>query len=77
MDLDQISITEALFAQAVLHDGIDESNIVLAVRHAQAIVMEYTGTDNQQVLHNLRHYEEVDSILIMVTQNGYRDIFFD
>ncbi len=72
--MDNITITEALYTLAFGHDAIDETNVVAAVRKAQAVVVEYTG-GRPEALHTLRSVDDVDSILILVTENGARDIF--
>lgn len=73
--MDTISITEALVSELVDQDGVDGTNAVQALRRAQAHVMEYTGSDNRAVLDNQRTVDEVDDILIMVSQNGRFNYF--
>lgn len=71
--MDTLSITEALFAQAVVA-GYDETTIIPAVRRAQAVVMEYTG-GVPAALGTARMGDEVDGILILASENGARDLF--
>lgn len=71
--MDTISINEAIVAMLVGQDA-DPADAIMMLRKAQAVVMEYTG-DVAEALYTQRDVEAVDDIIIMVTENGHRDIF--
>ncbi|AUX82888.1 hypothetical protein SEA_REDFIELD_52 [Microbacterium phage Redfield] len=71
-----ISFTEALAAQMLCHDRIDETNAIGRLRHAQAVLrLEYDFSRND--LNAQRSIDEIDDVLIMISENGRRDIFFE
>lgn len=74
MDDTNITLMEALYSAAAGHDGVDETNIIFKVRKAQQVVLDYTGQPSYS-LFVAQPVEKVDDIMIMVTQNGHRDIF--
>lgn len=69
-----LSLTEALYSMVVDMDDVDSTNIIYKVRRAQAVVLDYAGGD-VEALHTLRHPDEVDNIIIMITRNGTVDIY--
>lgn len=81
MDIENLSIDEALVAALVEQDGVDATNAIHLLRAAQAKVIEYTGArDPEEVvlyLSSTRTIEEVDSILTLVSENGKIDLFRD
>ncbi|QBZ73221.1 hypothetical protein SEA_THERESITA_32 [Microbacterium phage Theresita] len=81
MDIEQLSIDEALVSMLVEQDGVDGTNAIHLLRAAQAKVIEYTGarTPDDVVAHlgSIRTIEEVDDILTMVSENGRIDLFRD
>lgn len=70
----KLTIMETLYSIAAAQDGVDETNIIFAVRKAQKAVLAYTGQPGWS-LFIARPQDEVDDILIMATQNGKVDIF--
>uniref|UniRef100_A0AAU6R5W4 Helix-turn-helix DNA binding domain protein n=1 Tax=Micrococcus phage Olihed TaxID=3092209 RepID=A0AAU6R5W4_9CAUD len=81
MDIENLSIDEALVSMLVEQDGVDATNAIHLLRAAQAKVIEYTGarTPEEVALHlsGTRSIDEVDSILILVSENGKIDLFRD
>ncbi|WKW85398.1 hypothetical protein SEA_MILANI_4 [Microbacterium phage Milani] len=81
MDIEQLSIDEALLAALVEQDDVDATNVIQLMRSAQGKVIEYMGarTPEQVIEHlsSIRTIEEVDSILTLVSQNGQIDLFRD
>lgn len=81
MDIQKLSIDEALVAALVEQDDVDATNAIHLLRAAQAKVIEYTGaTSPEEVVQHLaaiRTIEEIDSILILVSENGRIDLFRD
>lgn len=81
MDIENLSIDEALVSMLVEQDNVDGTNAVHLLRAAQAKVIEYTGarTPEDVVAHlsAIRTIDEVDSILILVSANGQIDLFRD
>ncbi len=81
MEIENLSIDEALVSMLVEQDGVDATNAIQLLRAAQAKVIEYTGarTPEDVVAHlsAIRTIEEVDSILILVSENGKVDLFRD
>lgn len=81
MDIENLSIDEALVSMLVEQDGVDATNAIHLLRAAQAKVIEYTGarTSEEVALHlsGTRSIDEVDSIIIMVSKNGQIDLFRD
>lgn len=81
MNIENLSINEALVSMLVEQDGVDATNAIHLLRAAQAKVIEYTGarTAEEVVLRlsNIRTADEVDSIIALVSENGAVDLFHD
>ncbi|URC17911.1 hypothetical protein SEA_ENDOR_55 [Microbacterium phage Endor] len=71
-----ISFTEALAAQMLCNGRIDETNAIVCLRHAQAVLREEYDFSRLE-LNAQRSIDEVDDVLIMISANGRRDIFFE
>lgn len=76
-----ISIDEALVVLAFEHEGIDATNVTTCIRNAQAAIVEYFGATTPEAvqahLSSMRTLEEIDSIIILASDNGNFDLFFD
>ncbi|QPE04150.1 hypothetical protein IT882_13210 [Microbacterium schleiferi] len=72
--MENLSIPEALYALAA--ESSDATNIVARVRRAEARVREWLSfpmVDSEW--HRSRPVDQVDSIIIAVSENGNIDIF--
>jgi len=71
--MDLITLNECLVAALVDHDNVDGTNAVMRLRMAQDVLRasSHVGVPLDAPL----TIEDADSIMVMVTQNGARDIF--
>ncbi|QOP64815.1 hypothetical protein SEA_DELAGARZA_56 [Microbacterium phage DelaGarza] len=75
--MDTLTIAEALVAIIADREDIDATNAIPCLRRAEATILEFTGGVHRVPLYTERTSDDVDTILILVTENGQRDIFFE
>lgn len=74
--MDTITLNEALIVMLVEQDGVDATNAIPLLRHAQAVIVDAAG-GRAEALHTERTTDDADSIIIALTMNGRFDIFRD
>lgn len=81
MDIENLSIDEALIIALVQDSSVDATNVIPLLRAAQAKIIEYTGArDPEEVVQYLastRTIGEVGSIIALVSEGGTIDLFRD
>ncbi|KAA9133777.1 hypothetical protein [Microbacterium caowuchunii] len=75
MQIETLSLLEGLYILAMDSDDVDATNITARVRNASEVVVRERLGGRWDVLHAKRSVDSVDDILILVTENGHRDIF--